>query len=362
MDAAPATDRMTKTGISPQSRRHNDMRRAAVRAHPQLKGLAGTAPWTALALPALFGLQWGMAWLVSDAGLLVIFLAAFLFGQVVIHSAGALLHESAHRLIVRGDRAKLAFDLGLEAIMTSYGKQLTYQHEHVSSHHPYMGNYEKDYEHEDICAFQARQVLKSSNPRLQRAMTVLTLLIHALPLGFLIGDLVLPRLNAWLSGQPVKDKARHIGATKPPVWQVRLFIAASLASNLAMLALLGPWALLYHVWSLSLFLGKCGVLNLGQSLSEHAGSDEINPTRSTYGPINWLLFNTGYHSEHHSFPAVPWTRLPVLRREAPEIFNTEAERTYVGYWWEHVRNDFTASRHNPLQDRDNSQRCRTGVA
>ena len=48
-----------------------------------------------------------------------------------------------------------------------------------------MGNYEKDYEHEDICAFQARQVLKSSSPRLQRAMTVLTLLPITFVFAFL---------------------------------------------------------------------------------------------------------------------------------------------------------------------------------
>lgn len=344
-------------GISAQARRHNDMRRTALRAHPQLKSLTGTEPRTVLALPLLLAIQWGVAWLVSDSNLLVIFIAAFTVGQLVIHAAGSLVHETAHKLIFRGDRAKLAFDLGLEVILTSYAKQLTYQHEHVTSHHPYIGNYERDYEHEDICAFQAREVLKSENPRLQRMMTVLTLAIHALPLGFLIGDLVLPRLNAMISGRNVKDTHRDIRASKPPAWQVRLFIGTSALSNLALLLLLGPMALLYHIWALSLFLGKLGIFNLGQSLSEHSGSDDVNPTRSTYGRINWLLFNTGFHSEHHSFPAVPWTRLPTLRETAPEIFNTEAEKSYAGYWWDHVRRDFSASRHNPLQDRDNTARC-----
>lgn len=344
-------------GISPQARRHNDMRRMAVRAHPELKGLAGTEPLTVLALPILLGVHWGMAWLVSDAPLLVLFLAAFTIGQLTIHAGGSLVHETAHKLIFRGDRAKLAFDLGLEFILTSYSKQLTYQHEHITSHHPYMGDYERDYEHEDICAFQARQVLKSENPRLQRMMTLLTLAIHALPLGFLIGDLILPRINRRLSGRNVKDHHRDVGATKPPAWQVRLFIGVSALSNLTLLALFGPFALLYHIWSLSLFLGKLGISNLGQSLSEHEGSDEVNPTRSTYGWVNKLLFNTGYHSEHHSFPSVPWTRLPVLHRTAPEIFNNEAEKSYLGYWIDHVRRDFSASRSNPLHAEDNRVRC-----
>jgi len=346
-----------KVGISPQARRHNDMRRAALGGHPDLGDISGSEPRTVFALPVILALHWGMAWLVSDAPIAVIFVAAFLAGQILIHAAGSLVHETAHQLIFRDLRAKLGFDLGLEVILTSYGKQLTYQHEHITSHHPYIGDYERDYEHEDICAFQSRMTLRSDNPRLQRLMTWLTLALHALPLGFVIGDEVLPRLNRWISGRPQRDPVRHIEATRAPVRQVRLFIAVSLASNLTLLALLGPWALLYHIWALSLFLGKCGIWNLGQSLSEHAGSDDVTPTRSYYGWLNAVLFNTGYHNEHHTFPNVAWTRLPRLKREVSEVFTSEATKSYFGYWLEHVRGDFTASRRNPMQDNDNTERC-----
>lgn len=346
-----------KVGISPQARRHNEMRKDVLTAHPDLKGVAGTDPRTVWALPVLLAIHWGIAWAVSDAALWVIFLAAFVPGQLVIHSAGGLVHETAHKLIFRGARAKLAFDLGLETILGSYGKQLIYQHEHITSHHPYIGDYERDYEHEDICAFQSRMILRSENPRLQRLLTGLTLLLHALPLGFLIGDEVLPRLNRWLSGRPQRDPARHVESTRPPAWQMRLFIGVSLASNLLLFLLFGPWALLYHIWSLSLFLGKLGIFNLGQSLSEHEGTDDDAPSRSTYGWVNWLLFNTGYHNEHHTFPNVAWSRLPLLKRKAPEVFTAEAEKSYLGYWLDHVRGDFTASRKSPLHAEDNSARC-----
>jgi len=346
-----------KSGISPQARRHNEMRRAAMAAHPEVKTLTGTEPLTVFALPVILAAHWGMAWAVSDAPLWVIFLAAFFWGQIAIHSAGSLLHETAHKLIFRGARAKLAFDLGLEVILGSYAKQLTYQHEHISSHHPYIGDYERDYEHEDLCAFQSRMQLRHENPMVQRLLTGLTLVLHALPLGFMIGDLVLPRLNAWISGRPQKDPARRVRASQPPVWQVRLFITVSLASNLLLLAVFGPWALLYHLWALSLFLGKFGIWNLGQSLSEHEGTDEDAPTRSFYGWLNLPLFNTGYHNEHHTFPNVPWSRLPRLTRAAPEVFNTRADKGYFGYWLDHIRGDFTASRRSPLHETDNRTRC-----
>lgn len=346
-----------RDGISPQSRRHLQMRKDALAAHPQLRALAGPDWRTVLALPVLLGLHWSVAAAVSQSNLLVVFLAAFLVGQFVIHAAGALVHETAHRLIFRGERAKLAFDLGLETILGSFAKQLTYQHEHLSSHHPYIGDYERDYEHEDLCAFKAREMLIEGRPRLQRVLTIATLVVHLLPFGFIISDEIFPRLYQRLTGRVAKDRQRHIQATSAPVWQKRLFIGWSLAVNALLFWMFGFYGWLYHNWALSIFLGKCGISNLGQSLSEHPGDNDQVPTRSTYGWINRFLFNTGYHNEHHTFPNVAWSRLPRLTAEAPEVFNSRAERSYLGYWWAHVRGDFLTSRRNPLQRQDQSLRC-----
>ncbi|MXN66138.1 hypothetical protein GR183_14580 [Stappia sp. GBMRC 2046] len=328
-----------------------------MREHPQLRELAGAEPRTALALPILLALHWSVAWAVSDTNLLIVFLAAFIPGQIIIHATGALVHETAHKLIFRGPRTKLAFDLGLETILTSFGKQLTYQHEHISSHHPYIGDYERDYEYEDLCAFKARTMLIDGSPRLARFMTGATLFVHLLPFGFIISDEIFPRAYQRLTGRVAKDRERHIPSTKAPFWQKRLFIAWSIGTNIIIFALFGFWGWLYHVWALSLFLGKFGITNLGQSLSEHAGNDNETPTRSTYGPINWILFNTGYHNEHHTFPNVAWTRLPALHDAAPDVFHSRAQKSYFGYWWDHVKGDFKTSRVSPLQAMDQSRRC-----
>jgi sphingolipid 4-desaturase/C4-monooxygenase len=353
----PQTAEMDGDRISPQARRHNDMRRAVIAAHPEAKQLAGSSPWTALAIPTLLALHWGMAWLVSGSNLLWCFVAAFCFGQLIIHSAGALLHETAHKLIFRGTRAKLAFDLGLELILASFGKQLTYQHQHISSHHPFIGNYERDYEHEDICSFHARRVIKAGNPRMQRLLTLLTLALHLLPFGFLLDGKVLGPLYRRLSGRLDTDAARDLRDTKPEVWESRTFIAISIAVNVFLFWAFGFWGWLYHNWAMSLFLGKFGVSNLGQSLSEHEGDDETHPTYSDYRAQNWLLFNTGYHNEHHTFANVPWHRLPKLRRLAPDVFNRENKRNYIRLWFDHVREDFSPSRRNAQMQSNLDDRC-----
>ncbi len=340
------------TRISPQARRHIDVRRQIIKEHPGVLTLAGPDWRGAPAAVLILAVHWTVLWFVSQTNVFVVFLTAFFFGQLAIHSAGTLVHETAHRLVFRNPRAKLLFDLLLETIITSFGRQLTYQHEHVSSHHPHLGVYERDYEHEDVCRFLARRAYRAKHPVRQRFVTALELFLHLLPFGFLFADKILMPFYRGATGRVVKDPERDIGATKAPSAEMRLFIAVSIGVNVFLFSTFGFLGFLYQIWSLSLFLGKCGVTNLGQSLSEHPGDDIEMPTRSTYWWGNWILFNTGYHHEHHTFPEVPWTKLPKLKALAPQAFDVGGTRSYVRCWWDHVREDFSPSRKNAIQTSD----------
>jgi sphingolipid delta-4 desaturase len=342
--------------ISDQSRHHVDLRRTILRDHPEIRALSGPYRGSVFGALTVLAIHWTAIWAVSQSNPIIVFLAAFFFGQVAIHAAGGLVHETAHRLVFREARAKLGFDLLLEVITTSFARQLTYQHEHITSHHPFMGNYERDYEHEDICRFLARRSFRARRPHAQHWLTIAELAVHLLPLGFLIGDEIFPRVYRRLTGRVTRDGTRDIGASKASAAEKRLFIGVSLATNVFLLGAFGFLGWLYHIWSLSLFLGKCGVTNLGQSLSEHPG-DDSQPTYSTYWWGNAILFNTGYHHEHHTFPNVAWVHLPRLRALAPEVFDAASPRSYFRCWWDHVREDFSPSRRNPLQAMDHVGRC-----
>ena len=98
-------------------------------------------------------------------------------------------------------------------------------------------------------------------------------------------------------------------------------LLAQLIFDVLFVCTFGPRPLIYLVMS-SFFAGSLHPC-AGHFIAEHYLWDGLEQeTYSYYGPLNILAYNVGYHNEHHDFPSVPWTRLPALRKLAPEFYDT----------------------------------------
>jgi sphingolipid delta-4 desaturase len=83
------------------------------------------------------------------------------------------------------------------------------------------------------------------------------------------------------------------------------------------------WVPLIYLFLSALFLtGFLHPLTFGLMLSNSHfhGHQCYQPSASNYGPVNWVTFNFGMHTEHHDFHYIPWFRLGELRKLAPEFY------------------------------------------
>ena len=105
--------------------------------------------------------------------------------------------------------------------------------------------------------------------------------------------------------------------------------------------LLQSWVLVVY-WIAPLLLMKWS--HQPQNLIEHSGlthaPDTLINTRTirTNPVLRWLLWNMPYHTVHHTFPGVPFFRLPELHRAVfAKLGHQPPSASYPGFLWHMVR-------------------------
>lgn len=124
----------------------------------------------------------------------------------------------------------------------------------------------------------------------------------------------------WVLGQLFFYAFRPLFVRPKPMgkWDA-MNLVVQLGFDLAFIKLAGHRAFIYLL--ASVFLGGGLHPIAGHFISEHYVFTPGQETYSYYGPLNALVYNVGYHNEHHDFPKVPGSRLRKVREIAPEYYN-----------------------------------------
>jgi sphingolipid delta-4 desaturase len=270
--------------------------KAILQQHPEIRGLIGPNPFTLLCIVGLIALQLGIAIVVNHQPLWLGVVLACFVGSLLALGLYLLIHECSHHLVFRRRPLnRLAGILANSVNVIPYS--VLYQGPHLK-HHTHPGDPRVD---PDVPSEWEAKLIGNGPVR-----------------KFL-----------WLLLYPLFQALRgaRLTGTKSPTGWLTLNVAFVLAVDLGVLLVLGPKALLYLFLS---YFFAMGLPFAGCWIPDHYGT-QGQETYSNYGWFNLLLFNRGYHTEHHDFPSIPWNRLPRLRRLAPEWYDTLAHhRTCTG--------------------------------
>ncbi len=281
--------------------------------HPEIAYLYGRNPWTAGLVVGLVGLQLALAVAVGNLPVWAALAVSWAVGAWVAHALFAGMHEATHRLIFRSHLANKLVLVGANLpLIVPFSIGLAHWHR---VHH-------------------RRQGQRAWDPDLPSEWEVATFDRWGMP-GRLAWHVLFPVLQLFRIARPAPGDALSLAGAWP---------LANLVAQVAVTALLA-WALplaslVYLVGSIAFVFALHPLA--GRFIQEHHhpvgpfpdASDNPIPaaieTGSYVGAANVVALNFGLHIEHHDFPAIPWNRLPALRRIAPEGYaHTVVRRSWT---------------------------------
>jgi sphingolipid delta-4 desaturase len=140
----------------------------------------------------------------------------------------------------------------------------------------------------------------------------------------------------WLAMQPFTYAFRPLFRQPLPWTRTELIQwVVQIATDAAVLYFMGMTSFMYLL--LGTLIGGGLHPMSGHYIAEHYEWAKGYETYSYYGIGNILGWNVGYHNEHHDFPRVPYTKLPELKKLAPEYYDNRPYHTsWVALMWQFI--------------------------
>lgn len=320
---------------------HRDRAKKMIKDHPEIKKLFGNTPSTAVWCVVFILLQVGLAWGVSQWPLWVMILVAYVVGSWANINLFQLAHECNHNLVFKKTSwNRWLFTLTTLPMFVSAHHAWWIEH-HV--HHNDLGA-KKDFITRRRTAFlltrQDRYFGSTKGPIyrfgcllwspviMPYSLVMLVLQVFRSLLGLIVYFFTSllrgrldpgPRALAILADEHLISGYEKYGTKR---WAV---VYPSLSFVLlGVLFWFGGWmSILYLLLSQVFTTGFVHPHNFGIILSNSHfhGHKCYQPSSSLYGWSNFLYFNFGLHTEHHDIMGIPWHRLGMLRKIAPECYD-----------------------------------------
>jgi sphingolipid 4-desaturase/C4-monooxygenase len=273
---------------------HRIRTKQILRNHPEIRSLIGKNQKTFYFILFLVFAQAALAFALANASIWLILAGAYLVGAFIDHALFVMIHECAHKLIFKNKNANRVAGI-IANLPQVFPSSVAFERYHIK-HHSFQGIHELD----------------ADLPNRWEAK-----LINNFFLGKVIWFLFYPLFQAF--------RITRLKEIKPFDGWIALNWAAQIVFVAAIWWLLGPKAVLFLVVS---FFFSVGLHPLGARwIQEHYLTHGEQETYSYYGPLNKVAFNVGYHNEHHDFPSVPWNRLPQIRTQAGDYYNSPSYHT-----------------------------------
>lgn len=289
-----------------QEEPHRSRRRAIIKAHPEVTKLCGPEPLTKYVVFGVVILQLSTACLLRNEPFFSwkLWLAAYVIGATSCHNVFLAVHEMSHNLAFKKKLWNQLFAIVANIpIGVPYSAGFGPYH---LLHHKYMGDAKYD---TDLPTKLEAIVLSSVAGKAffatfqiffyaLRPMCVMSLPfsnIHFINiLAQLVFDYILVTNVGW---RPLQY----------------LLLSGFLA---------GSWHPIAGHFIAEHYVMETKQQAIPEKTSPATNNDiELPETFSYYGPLNILVYNAGYHNEHHDFPYIPWTRLPELNRIAKDFYD-----------------------------------------
>jgi len=286
------TDFVYRGGPEP----HAERKKQILEKHPEIKKLMVPEPKTKWLAFATVALQVFMAWLTLDWAWAPYMLAVYVVGATANHSLFLAVHEITHGLAAKKmEHNKLIAMVANLPIGIAYS--VTFKPYHME-HHRYQGTHGVD---TDI-------------PLPIEGYLITTTSFGYVDHCFRKAVFMTCQILAY-AFRPMFVKPNLVPKDK---WIVMNW-ALQLSFDACMVYFFGWNSMLYLL--LSTFLAGSIHPTAGHFIAEHYIMEGTTETYSYYGPLNMFAYNVGYHNEHHDFPNIPWTKLPEVRKIAPEFYD-----------------------------------------